>query len=411
MVSDPSWEPILDGALADVARGAIRDIARAIANNEGVRRRPPETTLFWAYVAGAIDEDWVIDCYDAATEELGASIAEFRGYLGLHGGLAGVGWVIAHVSDDGVADEVLVEIDNLIARSLDVERYAGDYDLIGGLVGMGVYYLERGNAPTARAGLARVIGHLRALRERTEDGAAWFTRPELLPPWQRELSPNGYFNCGLAHGIPGVVALLGRMVSEGDTEAENVETCREAMRWLTAQKLAGDPAGRFPSAVHRGERARHAARTAWCYGDPGVAIAGWGAAARLGLDVEPWRQVARECSSRAIELTGIKDAGLCHGSAGLAHIMNRCYQASREPVFRDAARVWFEYALAQRRPDGVGGFMAWTSDGGPDGPSWAPAADLVEGAIGVGLTLLAAVEPTEPRWDRLFQCDLPIAER
>lgn len=407
MATDPTWEPILDGAQAELARGAIRDIARAIANREGVRYRPSDRTLFWAYVAGAIEEDWVSECYDAATDELGASIADFHGYLGLHGGLAGTGWVISHVSDEGVADELLAEIDQLMGRALEVERWEGDYDLIGGLVGIGVYFLERGDAPSAKAGLARVVHHLQLLRERTPDGATWFTKSELLPEWQREQSPDGYFNCGLAHGVPGVVALLGRMASE----AADIETCREAMRWLTAQRIDGNPAGRFPSALNRGEPATHAARTAWCYGDPGVAVAGWGAAARLGFDVEPWRQVARETTTRAIELTGIRDVGLCHGVAGLAHLFNRFYQASREPLFRDAARTWFELALAMRRPDGVGGFTAWASDGTQLGPTWVAAADLVEGAMGIGLALLAAVEPTEPRWDRLFQCDLPIAPR
>ena len=402
-----AWEPILDGALADVARGAIRDVARAVANGEGVRSKPSDRALFWAYVAGAIEEDWVSECYDAATDELGDTIAAFHGYLGLHGGLAGTGWVISHISDAGVADELLVEIDRLLGRALDVERWEGDYDLIGGLVGFGVYFLERGDAPSAKAGLARVIEHLTVLRESTPQGATWHTRPELLPEWQREQSPDGYFNCGLAHGVPGVVALLGRAANSG----RDIETCREAMRWLTAQQITGDPAGRFPSATHRGVSGDRAARTAWCYGDPGVALAGWGAAARLGGDAEPWRQLARETTGRAIELTGIRDAGLCHGAAGLAHIFNRFYQASRESVFRDAARTWFELALAMRKPDGVGGFIAWSSDGVRPEPTWTPAVDLVEGAMGVALALLAAVEPTEPCWDRLFQCDLPIAER
>jgi hypothetical protein len=31
---------------------------------------------------------------------------------------------------------------------------------------------------------------------------------------------------------------------------------------------------------------------------------------------------------------------------------------------------------------------------------------LVEGTIGTGLVLLAAVAPIEPGWDRLFLCDV-----
>ena len=409
MAGDSTWEPILDGTLAATARQAVRDVAQAIKDGVGVPARPTDRTLFWAYVAGAIEEDWVTECYDASTDDLAASIAKFGGFIGLHGGLAGVGWVISHVSEAGVADELLVEIDTLITRALDAERWEGDYDLISGLVGYGVYFLERGDVPTAKRGLARVLALLDAARERVGDGATWFTPPELLPAWQRELSPAGYFNCGLAHGVPGVIALLGRVAETGDETA--AETCRAAMRWLSAQQIADGSNGYFPAAFRRDEQVRAPSRTAWCYGDPGVAIAGWGAAARLGLDPEPWRRIARETAARPFELTGVKDAALCHGAAGLAHIYNRWYQASREPVFRDAARSWFERALAMRRPDGVAGFIAWATDGspGPGNPTWVQATDLVEGATGIALALLAAVEPTEPRWDRLFQCDLPIA--
>ena len=97
MAGDSTWEPILDGTLAATARQAVRDVAQAIKDGVGVPARPTDRTLFWAYVAGAIEEDWVTECYDASTDDLAASIAKFGGFIGLHGGLAGVGWVISHV--------------------------------------------------------------------------------------------------------------------------------------------------------------------------------------------------------------------------------------------------------------------------------------------------------------------------
>jgi len=68
-------------------------------------------------------------------------------------------------------------------------------------------------------------------------------------------------------------------------------------------------------------------------------------------------------------------AGFCHGAIGLAHIFNRLYQANGEPVFREAARRWFGHVLDESQ---------------------------LEGAAGIGLALLAAMTPLEPRWDRLF---------
>jgi len=405
MVERPAWRPILDGAAADAAWIAIRAVARAIGDGRGTRRRPSDLMVFWAYVAGAIEEDWTSARYDEATTALCESIESGSAWPGLFGGVAGAGWVLSHVSDGDDADEIASLIDGAIANQLEVERWTGDYDLIGGLVGYGVYFLERitaGPAPIARQGLARVIDHLIATCETTPAGIAWFTRPELVPTHQRDRSPAGYFNCGLAHGIPGVIALLGRVAALPDADPRVAATCAEALRWMHARRLATDPRGRFPASCDRGLSSGGPARTAWCYGDPGVAIAAWGASVRLGLPAVDWFELALDCTGRPVELCGVNDPGLCHGAAGLAHIFNRFYQASGDLRFRDTARTWFERVLAMQRPDGLGGFAAWSAELG-----WLDAADLIEGAAGVALALLAAVQPVEPGWDRMFQCDLP----
>ncbi len=138
-------------------------------------------------------------------------------------------------------------------------------------------------------------------------------------------------------------------------------------------------------------------------GDPGVAIACWSAALRLSRPTDEWRELARCSAIRDPELCGAVDPCLCHGAAGLAHIYNRAYQACGDPVFLDAARAWFRRTLDMRRPEGLGGFASPSQV--PD--TWRTSTGLLDGATGVALALLAAVEPVEPRWDRLLLCDLP----
>ncbi len=409
MLERPTWEPILDGAAADAAREAIRAIARDLGEGVGEARPPADLAVFWAYLAGAIDEPWTQGRYDEATLALVDAVAGGYRWPGLFGGVSGAGWALAHISDQGAADEILDEIDAAIIRILEVERWTADYDLIGGLVGYGVYFLERvaaGPTPVATRGLVRVVDHLLAASERTANGLAWFTPPELLPAHQREDSPGGYFNCGLAHGVPGVIALLGR-IAEAGADPRAAPACEDALRWLLAQRLPPHPRGRYAASFQRGA-AGAPTRSAWCYGDPGVAIAAFGAAARIGAPCEPWLELALESAARPDELCGVVDTGLCHGAAGLAHLFQRFYQATGDDRFRDAARRWFERALEMRRPDGIGGFPAWRAarpGGEPSG--WRPEASLLEGAAGVALALLAAVEPTEPAWDRMLLCDLP----
>ena len=103
----------------------------------------------------------------------------------------------------------------------------------------------------------------------------------------------------------------------------------------------------------------------------------------------------------------MRDAGLCHGAGGVAHLFNRMSQATGEERLAAAARSWYAAALAFRQPGlGVGGFRSWAAD--PSGAlGWRNDPGFLEGAAGVGLALLAAVSPVDPAWDRLLLAATP----
>lgn len=118
--------------------------------------------------------------------------------------------------------------------------------------------------------------------------------------------------------------------------------------------------------------------------------------------------LAKAALRRPLRVALVHDAAFCHGAAGLAHLCNRFYQATRDEAFREAAHSWFETLLGMRRPgEGVGGFSSYMPRDGGDSYEWLPLPGLVEGAVGIGLTLLAAIEPIEPSWDRMLLCDIP----
>src|SRR5262249_36346357 len=129
------------------------------------------------------------------------------------------------------------------------------------------------------------------------------------------------------------------------------------------------------------------ARLAWCYGDPGVAIALLSAA---GSVAEPaWEHeaiaIGRRAAQRLPEKSGVRDTGLCHGAAGLGHLFNRLFQATGEPQFGDAAQYWFKQTLAMRRPGhGIAGYQAWGPGEGGD-LTWVTEPGLLTGATGIAL--------------------------
>ena len=151
---------MLDGDLAAAARAAVREIADHIDDVEPADRNPPDVALFWAYAAGAFDDEASGARYDAAVQALGEHLQRGFGSASLYGGLAGTGWVLAHISDG--ASELLDELDEQLLAELEASPWRGDYDLIRGRVGLGVYFLERlrSGAPAAGRGIQWVVDGL-----------------------------------------------------------------------------------------------------------------------------------------------------------------------------------------------------------------------------------------------------------
>src|SRR5262249_13156575 len=141
-------------------------------------------------------------------------------------------------------------------------------------------------------------------------------------------------------------------------------------------------------------------RLAWCAGDLSVAAALLVAGRCAGLP--EWERealaVARRAAQRPPELSGVRDAGLCAGAAGVGHLRNGMYQATGDPVLGEAARFWFRRTLDMRQPgQGVGGYQAFHPARLGD-ENWTDDRGFLTGAAGIALALLAAITPVEPAW-------------
>jgi len=297
--------------------------------------------------------------------------------VGLFGGLARVGWMLAHLADGPDAEAAGGSIERRLIHSQTPD--AGHFDLISGLAGLGLLASERGAAGARLA--THVVDRLEALARPRLGGVAWYTPADWVPDHQRADAPDGYWSLGVAHGTPGVIAALANLVRAELEVSRAARLLDDAVRFL----LAAEPPGPDRFADWHPRPPRSVCRVAWCYGDLSVAIALLVAArARRRPDWEAEAlALARPMAARTAADAGIQDAGLCHGSAGAAHLFGRLWAATGEPVFHAAAQRWLDDTLARCAAR-------------QDGPA------LLYGAPGIALALGAAISDDEPTWDRLL---------
>ncbi|TMQ06956.1 MAG: hypothetical protein E6J90_44790 [Deltaproteobacteria bacterium] len=395
-----TWQPVLDGAAREAAASAARDIVgalRAVA--------PPDPSLAsgaagMAVCAAYLDDEAALPLWQASADALAGTAMS----PSLFRGVTGIGWVTAHLRDRLFAaddDDPCAAVDEFVLDRVSHPGFGRPFDLGDGLVGFGIYALERLPAPLCAQILAQIVERLGEIVEPAGPGGrhlAIRTPPRELIPLRRAQFPGGWFNLGLAHGVPGVVALLAGIRAAVVRPAEAAHLLDALVGWLLAHARPGAPS-RYPHWVGDAEPDR--TQLAWCYGDLGIAAAlhhAGVACARAGWCTEALG-LARAAARRSLDSIPVLDAGLCHGAIGAAHGFARLHHLTGDAELRRAAADWYGRALALRGPGGIAGWRAFQGEQ-PGGDAWSNEPGLLTGAAGIALSLHAAATAIEPRWDR-----------
>ena len=394
------WATVLDGSARDRAAEMTNAVAEAlVACPPGGAEAAPSlhgtlgAALFlteWGDVSG---QRTYVDVGHAILDEAVDAASAERPTIGLYGTPVGVAWVEALLRPGGEEHDVDVFVGNVLGH----DNWPWANDVMHGLAGVGAYCLARLPLPSARHSLERIVVHLANAAREDADGVTWAYVPPPDGSFRfNEARPEGHVNLGFAHGVPGIVAFLAAAETAG--VAGSRDLLEPAVRYLAAQRLPSGAGSAFPAFVYD-DWESSPARLAWCYGDPGVAVALLAAGEALGDDgaLALAREVALGCAGRDAEV----DATLCHGSAGLGHMFNRLGQALADERLLDLARHWFVETV-ERHAAGLtvvdrAATKRLLREAGT--VSVDAGYGLLFGAAGAGLALASAILDRAPRWD------------
>ncbi|MFG3407056.1 lanthionine synthetase C family protein [Streptomyces sp. NPDC048142] len=284
------------------------------------------------------------------------------------------------------------------------------YDVLGGTAGIGRYLLARHRAADGRAEREAAGA---ALREVLTSLVAVATADDItrhgarLPAWWiTEGLDHGlteHVNLGLAHGVPGPLALLS-LAWRAEVRVDRQDEAIERIMALLSRLSTTDEAGpRWPHLMtpERIESAQppERGRDSWCYGAAGAARAVHLAGA--ALDRADWRAEAGAALRGALTAASdelIRDSALCHGWAGLLEIVLRTAHDTDDQDLHTAADRLAARVLDGFDPEAPFGFRyAHTlAARALDRPGF------LEGAAGIALALHTYASGSVPTtsWDR-----------
>lgn len=300
--------------------------------------------------------------------------------------------------DSNIESRWLIQANELKQKVIHSDLDLSDYDVVSGFSGVIGYLCSRNSTELGTE----------ILRATIETAISLSLPPNSISniEYTKYLSKTfggneGAINCGLAHGLPGVLAALSLAKISGINLNQLDETIYIIANWLISLANSEyflwchniDPLS--PNAIDLDE----VKCGGWCYGSFGVLRSIWLAANALN-DFQMKELVIKGILiilSRPDKTSTQFGYSICHGIAGRLHIALRFYNETGNEIIRNHAKELLDCLCSNFRQECIFGYQEINQAGEAE-----DIAGLVDGAAGIALVLLAASTNVEPIWDRLL---------
>ncbi len=364
------------------------------------------------------DEKWdsAVHHYVLKIKELIESNRSF--HVSLFGGLTGIAFVLQRASREGTRYQKMITILNTyllesvkkfylipFEENLNTRQFSSFslYDVIQGISGIGIYGLINLRIPAFTELVENILCLLVNLTKPVKIDARWIPGwylPQSLHVYKEDLQeyPQGNFNLGQAHGIPGVLAFLSIALLHGVEVAGQREAIQTIVDWLKKHRHGNLNNFFWKTEISFEEEIEQikpkenpsSVKDAWCYGTPGVARSLFLAGKALGNEELKSYAFDSFCSifNRQRHEWNLLGPTFCHGYAGLLMITWKMAQETQSPFLHKHAVLLKEIVLEYYQRDHPFGFKS-LDPRQKGGYAEISQLSLLEGAPGILLTLLS----------------------
>jgi len=264
------------------------------------------------------------------------------------------------------------------------KNMSGEYfDFMHGALGVGLYFLKK---RTGLEYIRELIDFLYATALKSDNNHIFKWESFVM---DKDENFRTAYNFALSHGMSSIIIFLSRVINSGISDDRIIEMLSGSIDYFYSQEKDFLQFGSyFPSCIFKDSPEDISkSRLGWCYGDLGVGIAL--CQAGKAINKPKWKNKGLEIllqstQRRNLNENFVRDAGICHGSAGIALIYRRLFLETHRDEFKEATDYWIQQTLNfSTFKDGLVGYKTLKKREGICDYS------LLTGISGIGLVLLS----------------------
>lgn len=315
-------------------------------------------------------------------------------------GITGVGWLLSFYINEGVLNRkhlsLINDLEPLIKKEISWDVKFGIYDPFVGLVGRGIFYLELSKIEKKHtATVDMIVDALDHMAIRFDgDLITWSDNYSIDKKHENQQS---FTLGGLAHGAPAIVIFLCQCYHQDIKKHKIKKILPGVLNWMF-QYQGRSKNFCFPNCVIDGE-IEDSGRLAWCVGDLGVFLAVLRAGKIINkntyklIEKDMNRIIGLDLEESFVDLDSDNtiDAGICHGVAGIIHMIDVLNKQMPGTIENDRINYWLDKIINQMD------YLKFPPDG--DEEVWGSNQGLLMGKSGLGLILLQLLNPTSTNWN------------
>lgn len=408
MVNDKVLHGLLDSKLNEIAESISENWSR-VDKNCGMFSGHSGIVLFLLYYKHYSQNEKYGDIANQILEDIFHSVNKLnRMSLYIADGVSGLFSTLFHLQEYEIIDKHFFDynanLDEIIFKRILNELKLRNYDFFYGNAGLLFFLYKRLKSEPNNEELSQfiknIIDILSHYLQINKNYFAFHKRND------------GVVNFGTPHGITSWILILCK-IEEKFPYRYNitplVESIIQPLLHCT-KKTYGN--SYFPDtldlSIPNGTKlADYNSRLAWCYGDLlcAISLASYSKLTNIEELNHITKSIILNCSQRInLKKNHIRDAGICHGSAGLVTIFCNIDRKMSDIIQTDLSETinyWLEQTLKfSRYRIGFAGYCSATFTGKRYKPQ--PRLDFIAGTSGIGLSMIGFMKKELSSWDEFL---------